>query len=455
MGQWAIILLIRSDQIFLNFFFTFNFASNFERMKVFKFGGASVKDPAAVRNVSGILSLYEGEKLVIVVSAMGKTTNKLEEVVKASQNRDRKMFMALVDDLYAFHMHIMGELFQEKHYAVYNKVEEIFEKLKERFSEPFPDNFSFEYDQIVSLGELLSSHIVAAFLFEQGHSAAWVDARKLIRTNHQYQEGNVDWKKTEELMNERLLPEFQKVDIQVTQGFIGHTDEGFTTTLGGEGSDYTAGIFAYCTNAESVTIWKDVPGMLNADPKWFDNTIKLDSISFKEAIELSYYGASVIHPKTIKPLQNKGIPLYVKSFIDPHADGTAIQSSMENDHLVPSFIFKMDQVLFSFTTRDFSFIVEENLSDIFDRLANVNAKINLMQNSALNFSILLDRSKVDPLKIVELFNDTYEVRYNEGLELVTIRHYDQATIDRVTENKDILLQQKSRQTARLVMKDKG
>jgi aspartate kinase len=195
--------------------------------------------------------------------------------------------------------------------------------------------------------------------------------------------------------------------------------------------------------------------MLNADPKWFDNTIKLDSISFKEAIELSYYGASVIHPKTIKPLQNKGIPLYVKSFIDPYADGTAIQSSMENDHLVPSFIFKMDQVLFSFTTRDFSFIVEENLSDIFDRLANVNAKINLMQNSALNFSILLDRSKVDPLKIVELFNDTYEVRYNEGLELVTIRHYDQATIDRVTENKDILLQQKSRQTARLVMKDKG
>jgi aspartate kinase len=204
-----------------------------------------------------------------------------------------------------------------------------------------------------------------------------------------------------------------------------------------------------------VTIWKDVPGMLNADPKWFDNTIKLDSISFKEAIELSYYGASVIHPKTIKPLQNKGIPLYVKSFIDPHADGTAIQSSMDNDHLVPSFIFKMDQVLFSFTTRDFSFIVEENLSDIFDRLAKVNAKINLMQNSALDFSILLDRSKVEPTKIVELFQDTYEVRYNEGLELVTIRHYDQATIDRVTENKDIVLQQKSRQTARLVMKDKG
>lgn len=422
-------------------------------MKIFKFGGASVKDASAVRNVSGILSLFEGEKLTVIVSAMGKSTNKLEEIVNASKNRDRKMFMALVDDLYTFHMHIMGELFPEKHFAVYNKVEEIFEKLRDRFNEPFPDNFSFEYDQIVSLGEVLSSHIVAAFLFEQGHSVSWTDARKLIRTNNQYQEGNVDWKKTEELIQTRFLPEFERTDIQLTQGFLGHTDEGFTTTLGREGSDYTAGIFAYCTNADSVTIWKDVPGMLNADPKWFDNTIKLESISFKEAIELAYYGASVIHPKTIKPLQNKGIPLFVKSFIDPKAEGTIIQSSGDKDHLIPSFIFKMDQILFSFTTKDFSFIVEENLSDIFDRLARLKAKINLMQNSALNFSILLDRSKVDVPRIVELFSDTYSVKYNEGLELVTIRHYDQATIDRVTEGKDILLQQKSRQTARLVMKD--
>lgn len=423
-------------------------------MKVFKFGGASVKDASAVRNVSGILSLYEGEKLTVIVSAMGKSTNKLEEIVNASKNRDRKMFMALVDDLYAFHTHIMGELFAEKHFSVYHKVEEIFEKLRDRFDEPFPDNYSFEYDQIVSLGEGLSSHIVTAFLFEQGHSVAWADARKLIRTNHQYQEGNVDWEKTEELIKSRFMPEFERTDIQLTQGFLGHTNEGFTTTLGREGSDYTAGIFAYCTNAESVTIWKDVPGMLNADPKWFDNTVKLDSISFKEAMELAYYGASVIHPKTIKPLQNKGIPLYVKSFIDPKADGTVIQSSGDNDHLIPSFIFKMDQILFSFITKDFSFIVEENLSDIFNRLARVKAKINLMQNSALNFSILLDRSKVDVSSIVNLFSDSYAVKYTEGLELVTIRHYDQATINRVTENKDILLQQKSKQTARLVMKDR-
>ncbi len=424
-------------------------------MKVFKFGGASVKNTEAVRNVSNILSLFGGQKLTVIVSAMGKTTNKLELLVKASFDRDRKIYMALLDDVYEFHMNILGELFLEKHFAIYNQVEDVFEKLRERYNEALPDSYSFEYDQIVSLGELLSSQIVAAFLLEQGHSASWADSRKLIRTNNNYQEGEVDWKKTEELIAFNFIPQFKQVDIQVTQGFIGHTPEGFTTTLGREGSDYTAGIYAYCTNAESVTIWKDVPGMLNADPKWFDNTIKLDSISFKEAIELSYYGASVIHPKTIKPLQNKGIPLYVKSFLNPQAEGTVIQASSANDHLVPSFIFKMDQILFSFTTKDFSFIVEENLSDIFNRLAKVNAKINLMQNSALDFSILLDRNKVNPDQILEMFNDIYEVRYNEGLELVTIRHYDDETLARVTENKDILLEQKTRQTARLVMKEKG
>ncbi|MEY3236355.1 MAG: hypothetical protein RI883_456 [Bacteroidota bacterium] len=424
-------------------------------MKVFKFGGASVKDPDAVRNVSNILSLYGGQKLIVIVSAMGKTTNKLELLVKASFERDRKMYMALLDDVYNFHMHILGELFLEKHFAIYNQVEDVFEKLRDRYNEPLPDNKNYEYDQIVSLGELLSSQIVTAFLLEQGHSASWADSRKLIRTNNNYQEGEVDWKKTEELIATNFIPQFKQVDIQVTQGFIGHTPEGFTTTLGREGSDYTAGIYAYCTNAESVTIWKDVPGMLNADPKWFDNTIKLESISFKEAIELSYYGASVIHPKTIKPLQNKGIPLFVKSFLNPEAEGTVIQASTANDHLVPSFIFKMDQILISFTTKDFSFIVEENLSDIFNRLAKVNAKINLMQNSALDFSILLDRNKVNPDEILELFSDTYEVRYNEGLELVTIRHYDDETLERVTENKDILLEQKTRQTARLVMKERA
>ncbi|MBP6091793.1 MAG: aspartate kinase [Crocinitomicaceae bacterium] len=421
-------------------------------MKIFKFGGASVKDAAAVRNVAEIVSLFDGQKLTIVVSAMGKTTNKLEEVVTALAQKDRKIFTALVDDLVLFHETILGELFHERHFAVFSEMEAVFEKLRLRFDQPFSDNYSFEYDQIVSIGEVLSSVILAAFLREKGFPAVWADARKLIRTDHLYQEGNVDWNKTESLIQERFIPLFSEVNIQVTQGFIGHTPEGFTTTLGREGSDYTAGIFAYCTNAESVTIWKDVPGMLNADPKYFENTVKLDQISFKEAIELSYYGASVIHPKTIKPLQNKGIPLYVKSFLDPTAPGTIIQQNAEKDALIPSFIFKNDQVLFSFTTTNFSFIVEENLSDIFNRLSKINAKINLMQNSALDFSILMDRSKINIDQVLELFKDTYSVKFNEGLTLITIRHYDQATIDRVTENKEIILEQKTRQTARIVVK---
>jgi aspartate kinase len=423
-------------------------------MKVFKFGGASVKDAGAVKNVSTILSLFEGQKLTVIVSAMGKTTNKLEDVVRALFSRNEALFLRLVKESQVFHHEIIEGLFTEHRQEIIAEIDGVFDELRKQFNRELLDNYSLEYDQIVSLGEVISSKILSAYLLESGHSASFADARNLIRTNNQFQEGNVDWEKSEELIRNLFLPNFEKVAIQVTQGFIGHSPEGLTTTLGREGSDYSAGIFAYCTNAESVTIWKDVPGMLNADPKWFDNTVKLDRISFKEAIELSYYGASVIHPKTIQPLQNKGISLYVKSFLDPTAEGTIIQASTENDHLVPSFIFKLNQVLFSFTTKDFSFIVEEHLSDIFMRLALVNAKINLMQNSAVNFSILVDREKIDPLQIIEIFKDTYEVRYNEGLELVTIRHFDQETLQRVSEGKEILVTQKTRQTARLVMKNK-
>ncbi len=423
-------------------------------MKVFKFGGASVKDAAAVRNVSHILSLFPNDKLIVVVSAMGKTTNKMEEVVDALCKQDRTRYFELVEEMHQFHLHIVSELFPERHYAIHQRLEDVFESLKLKFDQQVSEHVDFEYDQIVSLGEVISTMIVEAFLTEEGHSTTWVDARKVIRTNHQWREGEVDWKRTAELAREKVIEPLKQKRIAITQGFIGHTSEGFTTTLGREGSDFTAGILAYVTDAESVTIWKDVPGMLNADPKWFDDTVKLESISFKEAIELAYYGATVIHPKTIKPLQNKGIPLYVKSFIDPSAEGTVIQASMDNDHLVPSFIFKMDQVLMSFTPKDFSFIVEENLGDIFQQLAFYGVKINLMQNSALSFSILFDRSKTDPMKLVQKFGDQYNVRYNEGLELVTIRHYDQKTIDRVTVDKDILVEQRTRQTIRMVMKNK-
>lgn len=421
-------------------------------MKVFKFGGASVKDAAAVRNVASILARFKGEKLIVVVSAMGKSTNKLEEIVAAEKEKNVGQFTALVNELYDFHIAILGELFAEKHFKIYHEIETIFDQIRDRFQKPFPENYSYEYDQIVSLGEVISSKIISAYLFEQGFSSGWADSRELIRTNNQYQEGKVDWQKTEELVNQALLPKFSKVDITVTQGFVGHTPEGFTTTLGREGSDYTAGIYAYCSNAESVTIWKDVPGMLNADPKYFSDTVKLDQISFKEAIELSYYGASVIHPKTIKPLQNKGIPLFVKSFIHPDEPGTIIQESTDNDNLVPSFIVKKDQVLFSIRPVDFSFIAEENLSDIFNRLAAAGIKINVMQNSALSFSILLDQKKANPELLKSILGDHYKVWYNDELELVTIRHYDQKTIDLVSKDKTVILEQRTRQTIRLILK---
>jgi aspartate kinase len=420
-------------------------------MKVFKFGGASVKDAEAVRNMANIVGSFN-DKIGVIVSAMGKTTNALEIVVDTLWNSDEKGFINKVEEIRDFHFSIMKDLFQNTNHEIFEEIENEFEILKNRFDESSRQKFDFEYDQIVSAGETLSTKIVASFLKERGINAAWIDARSLVRTDKNYREAEVDWEVTETLYKTVFVPRLETCDVIITQGFTGHTKDGKTTTLGREGSDYSAGILAFCTNAEDVTIWKDVPGMLNADPKWFDDTIKLDQISFKEAIELSYYGASVIHPKTVKPLQNKNIPLYVKSFIQPNEPGTVIQASTEMDSLIPSFIFKMKQVLFSFTTKDFSFIVEKHLSDIFEKLASVQAKINVMQNSALNFSILLDEEKVNVEEIVTLFSKDYHVKFNLGLELITIRHYDAQTIERVTIEKKILLEQKTRETARLIVK---
>lgn len=424
-------------------------------MKVFKFGGASVKNAEAVKNVAQILKRYAGEELIVVVSAMGKSTNALEKVVDARWNGNDELFTKLVNELEQFHLEIMHNLFDSESQPVFGQIENEFKLLALKINQPKSDNYDFEYDQIVSLGEVISTRIIAAYLQSNNLSTLWEDARRLIRTNNTYREGEVDWQKTDELIKTRLLTHFPAHQIVITQGFLGHTAEGFTTTLGREGSDYTAGILAYVSHADSVTIWKDVPGMLNADPKWFDNTIKLDKISFKEAIELSYYGASVIHPKTVKPLQNKGIPLYVKSFLNPDAEGTVIQESDAFDHLVPSFIFKMDQVLISIMPKDFSFIVEKNLSSIFSLLDELGVKMNVMQNSALSFSLLVDRSKIDLANVINRLSEHFIVKYNDELELVTIRHYDQPTIERVTENKEILLEQKTRETVRIVMKDKG
>lgn len=421
-------------------------------MLVFKFGGASVKSAEAVKNVAKIISLFPREKKLVVVSAMGKTTNAMEEIVDALWANNHESFRYLVDQVYQYHVDICLKLFPEQHEKLNTFIDNLFENLLAKISQPISENFDFVYDQIVSLGEILSTKIVESYLLEQTEKAIWLDARLCIRTDNTYRNASIDWVKTQELITAAVHPLVKTSDTIITQGFIGSTTEGLTTTLGREGSDYTAGIFAYCLEAKSVTIWKDVPGMLNADPKWFDETIKLNQISFQEAIELAYYGATVIHPKTIKPLQNKNIPLYVKSFIEPSASGTIISSVTEFDHLVPSFIFKMNQIKVGITPKDFSFIVEENLSHIFNILSNAGVQINLMQNSAISFDFVIDNK---PNVIKDLFENLekeYVISVEEGFELVTIRHYDQQTIDRVTVDKHIFLSQKTEHTARILMR---
>lgn len=425
-------------------------------VSIFKFGGASVKDADAVRNVVRVLDLHESQKICVVVSAMGKTTNAMEEIVTAYWNQDINQYLDLVEERRVFHYNILQDLFENEKHKVYDEVKHIFDQLHQKANRPVSDHFNFEYDQIVSLGEILSTKIIAAYIKKSGKKIQWVDARQVIRTDHNYREGKIDWDKTRTLVQQHIHDQFfvNDKDIVMTQGFIGHTSEGFSTTLGREGSDFSAGVLAYSLDAKDVTIWKDVPGMLNADPKYFDNTVKLNQISFKEAIELAYFGASVIHPKTIKPLQNKNIPLYVKSFVEPQNEGTKIHQDAAYDADVSSFIFKLDQILVSITPKDFSFVVEENLGAIFNFFAAENIKVNLMQNSAISFSVVLDNTPGLTDKILSHFKEEYNVKFNEGLELVTIRHFDQKTIDRVSKEKNTLLEQKTRQTARLVLSNR-
>lgn len=418
-------------------------------MKVFKFGGASVKDAAAVKNIGAILKRYNNEKLIVVVSAMGKTTNALEEVVNALFNGGDAI--AALNKVQVFHDQILEGLFDRKH-QVHDDVHNLFVELEWAVEGEPELPYDQEYDQIVSMGELLSSRILSHYLCSIGISNVWGDARDLIRTDDHFREAKVDWEETQKSINELLIPKLEKTDVLVTQGFIGVTSENYTTTLGREGSDYTAAIFAYCCNASEVTIWKDVPGVLNADPKWFDDTVLLNQISYLDAIELAYYGATVIHPKTIKPLQNKHIPLRVRSFVDPEKEGTVI-NEFEDKKLIPSFIFKVDQVLISISPKDFSFIVEENLSSIFSVFAQAGVKINLMQNSAVSFSVCLD-NRADKLdELVETLKKDFRVRYNSNLELITIRYYDDATINRVMVGKEMILEQKSRNTIQLVVRN--
>lgn len=419
-------------------------------MKVFKFGGASVKDANAVKNVATILQLFPTESIVVVVSAMGKTTNSLEKLADAIFYKTDNAIDVL-NEIKNYHFQILEQLFSTKNHPVYNEINNTFVELDWAAEDEPEQSYNHLYDQIVSIGEIISTKIVSAYLNENSVLNNWLDARDIIQTDNTYREGIVDWALTQELVNKNLLPIFtsNKTNIVVTQGFIGGTSENFTTTLGREGSDYTAAIIAFTTNAESVTIWKDVPGVLNADPKWFNDTQKIEQLSYQDAIELAYYGATVIHPKTIKPLQNKKIPLYVKSFLNPNETGTVINET-SSALPIPCFIFKRNQVLISISPKDFSFIVEENLSDIFKLLSQKQVKINMMQNSAISFSLCIDDDSHKLSDLLQTLQKDYRVLYNQKLELITIRYYDQATIDRVTANKKVLLEVKSRYTVQLV-----
>jgi aspartate kinase len=423
------------------------------QIKIFKFGGASVKDAVAVKNVGSIITEYKGDdNLVVIVSAMGKTTNALEVLVKLGFNKQE--FEAEWKQLLDFHLNIIEGLFEDKTKIV-GEVMQIFEEIKIILSSYNANEYNYLYDQVVSLGEVISTRIVAAYCNSVGVNAEFKDARGLIKTDNTYREGKVNWNVTEYLIHQSIDPIFSadggKSKVIVTQGFIGQSSEGNTTTLGREGSDYTAAIFAYSLNASEVTIWKDVPGVLNADPKYFDDAQILNQLSYTDAIELAYYGATVIHPKTIKPLENKKIPLRVKSFVNPQGAGTVINQK-ESLSALPTFIFKVNQALVSISPKDFSFMVEENLHDIFGLLAKYRIKVNLMQHSALSFQLCVDN---DIDKVTQFYMELekgFNLQLEENLELITVRNYNQSTVDRMLAGKKLLVEQKNSHTVRLVVK---
>ena len=418
-------------------------------MKVFKFGGASVKDAAGVQNLQHILDLYAGEQLVVVISAIGKTTNHMEKLLDAYL-ADSDTAWTLFDELKQKHYTIAQELTANAK-VITDKLDEQLNALANILSTRHSEQYDYEYDRIVCYGELLSTTLISTYLNMVGKKNQWIDARTIIRTDSTYREAKVDWDASEGSIQVAIARCMMNNPIAITQGFIGGNLLNLSTTLGREGSDYSAAIIAYSLNAESVTIWKDVPGLLNADPKYYADAVKLDHIPYDEAIELSYYGASIIHPKTLKPLQNKAIPLYVKSFCDPEAEGSLI-SDHAPGKLTPSYIFKRNQILISVFPKDFAFIDTDNLCEIFGILSSNRLKINLMQNSALSFSICID-NQPRVSKAIDLLSQKYKIKYNEQVELITIRHYTNKLADKVVHGREILVEQRNRTTLQLIVKN--
>lgn len=419
-------------------------------MKVFKFGGASVKNADAIRNITNILQDYKSEQLVIVISALGKMTNALEDVTNAYFHQTDDL-QEKVNFVRKYHFDVIDDLFEQNH-EVYAKVNEWFDKIETFINQPISDAYDCIYDQLVSKGELLSTTIVQQYLNESGLSANWIDARQLIHTDDTYREGKVDWEVTPAQFNSIVSPMLSEGFV-VTQGFIGSNKEGKTVTLGREGSDYTAAIAAYCLDAENMTVWKDVPGILTADPRLFKNVTKLDRLSFREAIEMTYYGAKVIHPKTIKPLQNKSIPLMVKSFINPKGEGTMISENLQSAY-PPVVVVEKNQALIQVARKDFSFVDEESLSKLFHLFAQHRIKVNMMQNTAIGFSICINNV---PERVSGLMRDLrkrYKVfKDDNNVELITVRHYHENMLEQLKQGKMLLLEERLPDTSKMVLKN--
>ncbi|TVZ25962.1 aspartate kinase [Gillisia sp. Hel_I_86] len=416
-------------------------------MDIYKFGGASVKDAASVQNVLKVLKLTGAKNKVIVISAMGKMTNAFEVVIKDYLN-DPKAIPESLSEIRSYHLKIINGLFQSEQAPIYKKLKGFFEEIQNFMVHNKSTKYDFVYDQMVCFGELISSTIVSEYFIQEGVDHTWIDARTLIKTDNIYRDASVNWEETQN----RIAKKVKKNHLHITQGFIAADTNNFTTTLGREGSDYTAAIFAYCLNAEKVVIWKDVPGVLNADPRVFENPQLLHQISYEEAIELAFYGASVIHPKTLQPLQRKEIPLFVKSFIDPLGNGTAVSKGQALIPAIPCFIVKKDQVLISLSSLDFSFMVEENISEIFRLFHLYQIKVDLIQNSAISFAVCVDNRFNTLEKLIQHLKARYKVSYNTGVSLYTIRHFDDGAIKSLEKDKEVLLKQVMQNTVQIVTK---
>ena len=420
-------------------------------MNVYKFGGASVKDADGVKNLFKIINTQK-ENLIIVVSAMGKMTNALEVLCNAYFHKAGDTASAL-QRIKDFHQNIINDLFGTAADDINHLVDNLYCELQNILDSDPSLWYDYEYDRIICFGELLSTTIISAYMERQGRKAKFVDIRKCLITDQNYRNACVNLELSSQLCRKTFS--FQDTFIYITQGFIAGTTTNQTTTLGREGSDYTAALLANLLDAESVTIWKDVPGIMNADPKLYKDTEIISKMSYKEAIELSNCGAKVIHPKTIKPLQNKGIPLYVRSFLYPESHGTVIRELDERLNLPPIFIDKGNQLLLTLSPRDFSFIAEEKLSRIFAILAKYRLRLNLMQTSAITFSFCIDLNEAIFESFINELHDEYEVLYNKNVRLLTIRHYNEDVITRLTAHKNILVEQRSRLTARFVVADEN